>query len=1013
MARIWDDYTFNSPAPLDDRTYHVGDRVLIGGVEHYVVGFDDFGNPEFKTLQQPEPKTYQATETIGGVRYRMTYDAQGNIINQVPIGSSGSSGGGGGGSGVVNLAPSSGVVPDPNGSGLLGTYDRFGIWSPLAAGLQGPQGSDAPYDVIGGVPYAYENGQLWVVPGFQGGGSSGAGSTTVREAANGDLYFFDATGNVVNVQPGFGKPQSLPQASYGGGGNTASALNALAKVIGAGSGGGGSAAKYDESALLKQRYDQDAALAQKKFELDRDMAMLKFELDKYLAQVGIDENQKDRAIRAAESAAADRWRQYDAERGRLQDQLSGANLFSQQISDVNPGRFNAFLQAGGGVISNALAGGETALDDLAILPSAMTLGSIRQPLNLPAPFDPTEFLGSFQSAPAPVVTSPTVGDIFGTPVTPTGGGSTGTSGGEGAGSSGASSGGSLPLTGGQAQQAFNAASPRGVGFKRLTPGGPLVGVQQVGNAFLGDSEVNALVNEFSGGQLGGTYDDTILGLFNAGLGMTDQFAKDRAIATAQQQLQRAGVNADLSQIQALIAQGNDPLNVLNAARSGYDIGAHVPSPPVQSYPNPTGIPFGAGATHATTGPTTGQASFGSISVPSMTSTFGMSPADVAAIYGYNPGEIPGYAGGTHQGNDPYLTPFGTTTAPVRIVGEKGPELEIDRGRMGTQIIPIGNAFMRGVPGYADGTYVGASGTPFSVNSGIVYANGSRIGPTSDLWQEYMATQQPQRSTTTFIPSTWNRPPSTWSSRRSSSTTSSRENDEDEHQGDAPVTPPVTALPPPPVATQPPPATVPPPVATTPPPSTPDEPTTTPATVPDTTTVPPPPGSTATATPPPVTPPATTPPPVTPPVTTPPPVTPPATTPLVTTGSGQTTTTPGGSQVPTPTVDTTSIDWNAPGLAAALAAQGIDPALLPATAETQALIDEIRAIREATVVPNIGSYSWFDPRLTAPSGGIYPSSISAALAAEQTKYGVPADARWAEVNRFMLPGVSRSGIRTGV
>ena len=58
--------------------------------------------------------------------------------------------------------------------------------------------------------------------------------------------------------------------------------------------------------------------------------------------------------------------------------LAAARQFADVISSTDPAALDAFLAAGGGNISNALAGGATALSENALLPAAMTLRTARQ-----------------------------------------------------------------------------------------------------------------------------------------------------------------------------------------------------------------------------------------------------------------------------------------------------------------------------------------------------------------------------------------------------------------------------------------------------------------------------------------------------------------------------------------------------------------------------------------------------------------------------------------------------------
>ena len=97
----------------------------------------------------------------------------------------------------------------------------------------------------------------------------------------------------------------------------------------------------------------------------------------------------------------------------------------------------------------------------------------------------------------------------------------------------------------------------------------------------------------------------------------------------------------------------------------------------------------------------------------------------------------------------------------------------------------------------------------------------------------------------------------------------------------------------------------------------------------------------------------------------------------------------------------------PGLAAALAAQGIDPSMIPNLPQYQTLIDEIRAIREATQLP--AGWNPFAADFFLQD----PNYLASGFAANQVKYGIPTNSQQHEANRFMLPGVSKASLRVGV
>ena len=62
----------------------------------------------------------------------------------------------------------------------------------------------------------------------------------------------------------------------------------------------------------------------------------------------------------------------------MSQQLDAANQFAGLVSTTDPGALPAFLEAGGGNISNAIASGGTALSNNALMPAARTLRTIDQ-----------------------------------------------------------------------------------------------------------------------------------------------------------------------------------------------------------------------------------------------------------------------------------------------------------------------------------------------------------------------------------------------------------------------------------------------------------------------------------------------------------------------------------------------------------------------------------------------------------------------------------------------------------
>ena len=96
--------------------------------------------------------------------------------------------------------------------------------------------------------------------------------------------------------------------------------------------------------------------------------------------------------------------QFGQNRTVQQDALSAANQLASLISLTDPAAQAAFQEAGGGVISNAIASGADALSNNALLPAARTLRGLEAPINAQLPeFQTTPF--NFQPEPNPALSA--------------------------------------------------------------------------------------------------------------------------------------------------------------------------------------------------------------------------------------------------------------------------------------------------------------------------------------------------------------------------------------------------------------------------------------------------------------------------------------------------------------------------------------------------------------------------------------------------------------------------------
>jgi hypothetical protein len=95
----------------------------------------------------------------------------------------------------------------------------------------------------------------------------------------------------------------------------------------------------------------------------------------------------DRAQRASEFAANYGLSTADRARQAQQDRLAAARQLSDVISNVDPAAVAAFSAAGGGVLGNAIGGGQSALSQNALLPAARTLAAAEAPLPTFSPYN--------------------------------------------------------------------------------------------------------------------------------------------------------------------------------------------------------------------------------------------------------------------------------------------------------------------------------------------------------------------------------------------------------------------------------------------------------------------------------------------------------------------------------------------------------------------------------------------------------------------------------------------------
>lgn len=135
-------------------------------------------------------------------------------------------------------------------------------------------------------------------------------------------------------------------------------------------------------------------------------------------QAAIDRASRDAEL-AARIAAQDAQRRFEIQQFNIQqrrifeqDQLAAASQFAQLISLTDPAALPAFALAGGGNISNALAGGASALSENALLPAAQTLRGIHE-AQAPSPvqFSPTPF-SPFVFDPSAFETGPVIDSSF-------------------------------------------------------------------------------------------------------------------------------------------------------------------------------------------------------------------------------------------------------------------------------------------------------------------------------------------------------------------------------------------------------------------------------------------------------------------------------------------------------------------------------------------------------------------------------------------------------------------------
>lgn len=355
-------------------------------------------------------------------------------------------------------APISYGEPFRADDGSLWQQDSRGKWYQLSGPTTGGGGSVIN---VGGGQFAIANPDGTVDwHSAPGGGQKSYSSWTNPQT--GQAFWVDPTDPYAAPIPIGGGSTYTPASAYlrsssgGGGGITGDAITALAKIMGGGQTyGGGGASAVDPN--IAAREQAEINIMNKRFELDKTLALLEFQMQMGLIDRQEGERMMDRAIQAAGFGAQNRLDLANFDRLVLQDKLNAAAQFSQQIGDVNPAAYTAWLEAGGGDVFNALAQSpQGPLNDLTALGAARTLQAIETPIQRPAPYNPLEYLSMFQNALPQGGTGAgggfslpgvDLGDLFGGISVPTTGGGGGTTGGTQTGGSTTTTATAGPVTG--------------------------------------------------------------------------------------------------------------------------------------------------------------------------------------------------------------------------------------------------------------------------------------------------------------------------------------------------------------------------------------------------------------------------------------------------------------------------------------------------------------------------------------------------------------------------------------
>ena len=237
-------------------------------------------------------------------------------------------------------APSQYVPADPAALGR-GGLDIYGRPLPRESAGRAPTQPDSYIDADGTL-HAFDpftGAELYTVPGA--GKPQQPQWQQFRDERTGQLMLFDPASGAVKVAGAFDYPSLSPEQQR---------------------------AQQMQDAQTQRGWQQEDYARQQ-----ADSTAARRESQEYQAQ----QASMDRAQRASEFAAR---HGLDTQRARL----DAATTVAARISDVSPAALPAFMAAGGGNISNALAGGATALTPDAMLGAARGLRSIDE-LNAPTP----------------------------------------------------------------------------------------------------------------------------------------------------------------------------------------------------------------------------------------------------------------------------------------------------------------------------------------------------------------------------------------------------------------------------------------------------------------------------------------------------------------------------------------------------------------------------------------------------------------------------------------------------